>query len=118
VVLNNGQVHYFGNGDPQTKCHFNKEQSGSFTIKNHKIQSIPLGKDHGVMVTMRGVVLGLGCNDDHQLGVVDPSALLGDTVSTPTKVFATVTKFKGAAGLPDGKELERPVAHEPRCKQR
>jgi hypothetical protein len=54
------------------------------------------------MVMMRGAVFGFGCNKDHQLGVVDPSALLNDTVSTPIEVFVAVTKFNGAARLPDG----------------
>jgi hypothetical protein len=57
------------------------------------------------MVTMRGAEFGFGCNDGHELGVVDPSTLLGDTISTPTEVFAIVTKFKGTAKLPDDKEL-------------
>jgi hypothetical protein len=78
------------------------EQSESFTIKGHKIQSIVSCNYHGVMVTMRGVVFGFGCNDDHQLGVVDPSALLDDTVSMPIEVFAAVTKLKGATRLLDG----------------
>jgi alpha-tubulin suppressor-like RCC1 family protein len=92
VVLNNGQVHYFGNGN-----HCYKERNGSFTIKGHKIQSIALGYFHNIMVTMKGAIFGFGSYHAHQLGVVDPSALSGDTVSTPTEVFATVTKFKGVA---------------------
>jgi hypothetical protein len=54
------------------------------------------------MVTMRGAIFGFGWNYNHQLGVVDPSALLGGTVSMPTKVFTAITKFKGAARLSDG----------------
>jgi hypothetical protein len=64
------------------------------------------------MVTMKGAVLGFGWNDKHQLGVVDPSALSGDRVLTPTKVFAAVTNFKGVAILPNGKELQRPGVHQ------
>jgi alpha-tubulin suppressor-like RCC1 family protein len=97
VVLDNGQVHYFGKLPSRDHC--NKEQSGSFTIRGHKIQSIASGYDHSIMVTMRGAVFGFGCNNNHQLGV-DPSAL-----SEPTEVFATITKFKRAARLPNGKEL-------------
>jgi hypothetical protein len=70
------------------------------------------------MVTMRGAVFGFGSNNNHQLGVVDPSALLGDTILMPTEVFAAITKFKGAAKLPDGKELQQPIAPLPSCKQR
>jgi hypothetical protein len=47
------------------------------------------------MVMMKGAVFGFGCKYDHQLGVVDLSAVSGDTVLTPTEVFAKVTKFKG-----------------------
>jgi hypothetical protein len=57
------------------------------------------------MVTMRGAVLGFGCNDVYQLGVVDPSAPSDDIVLTPTEVFNAVTNFKGAIRLPNGKEL-------------
>jgi alpha-tubulin suppressor-like RCC1 family protein len=74
VVLDNGQVHYFGNRKLWSKDRCDKEQSGSFTVPGHKIQSIALGYDHGVMVTMRGAVFGFGYNDDDQLGVVDPIA--------------------------------------------
>ena len=102
MVLDNGQVHYFGNDILRSRDHCDKEQSGSFTIKGHKIQSIALGYNHGVMVTMRGAIFGFGLNDNHQLGVVDPSALSGDRVLSPTKVFVPVTKFKGAARLLDG----------------
>jgi alpha-tubulin suppressor-like RCC1 family protein len=102
VVLNNRRVHYFGNGKVLSRHHYNKEQGGSYTIKGHKIQSITSGSNHSVMVTMKGAVFGFGCNNNHQLGMVDPSALLGDIVSTPNEVFATVTKVKGAARLPDG----------------
>jgi hypothetical protein len=42
------------------------------------------------MVTMRGAVFGFGWNHDHQLGVVDPSALTGDTVSMLTEVFVAI----------------------------
>ena len=42
------------------------------------------------MVTMRGAVFGFGDNNNHQLGVVDPSALSGGIISTPTEVFAGV----------------------------
>jgi alpha-tubulin suppressor-like RCC1 family protein len=95
VVLDNGQVHSFEKVKlVRSRNHYNKENSGSYTVEGHKIQSIALGYDHGVMVTTRGVIFGFGCNDHHQLGVVDPSALSGDIVSTPTKVFSTVTKFK------------------------
>jgi alpha-tubulin suppressor-like RCC1 family protein len=97
VVLDNGRVHYFGNGELRSRDHCNKKQSGSFTIKGHKIRSIALSNFHGVMVTMRGDVFGFGWNNYHQLGVVDPSALLGDIVSTPTEVFSAVTKSKGVA---------------------
>ena len=92
VVFNNGQVHYFGNGD-----HCYKERNGSFIFKNYKIQSITLGYFHSIMVTMMGAIFGFGNYHAYQLGVVDPSALLGDIVSTPIEVFAIVTKFKGAA---------------------
>ena len=84
MVLDNGRFHYFGHGVLRSRNHCNKEQSGSFTIKGHKIQSITSGYDHGVMVTMRGVVFGFGWNNNHELGVVDPSALSGNIVSTPT----------------------------------
>jgi hypothetical protein len=53
------------------------------------------------MVMMRGAIFGFGCNNYHQLGVVDSSTLLGDIISTPTEVFATVMKFKGNARLSD-----------------
>jgi alpha-tubulin suppressor-like RCC1 family protein len=89
VVLDNGIVHYFEYGKTM-------EQSESLTIKGHKIQSIASSNYHSVMVTMRGAVFGFGLNDHHQLGVVDPSAILDDTVSTPTEVFPGITKFKGA----------------------
>jgi alpha-tubulin suppressor-like RCC1 family protein len=95
VVLDNGIVHYFEYGKVW-RDHCNKEQSVFLTIRGHKIQSITSGLYHSIMVTMRGAVFGFGCNDHHQLGVVDPSALLDDTVSTPTKVFTGVTKSKGA----------------------
>jgi hypothetical protein len=111
VILDNGRVHYFGNGELRSRDHCNKKQSGSYTIKGHKIQSIALGWNYGIMVTLMGAVFGFGCNDLDQLGVVDPSALSGDTVSMPTEVFATVTKFKGATKLHDGKEQQRPGAH-------
>jgi hypothetical protein len=39
---------------------------------------------------MRGTVFEFGWNGDHQLGVVDPSALSGNIVSTPIEVFAAV----------------------------
>jgi hypothetical protein len=54
------------------------------------------------MVIMSGAVFGFGRNNFHQLGVIDPSALSGDTILTPTEVFATVTKFRGSAKLLDG----------------
>jgi hypothetical protein len=60
------------------------------------------------MVTMEGAVFGFGHNNEHQLGMVDPSALLGDTISMPTEMFAEVTKFKGIARIPYGKELQWP----------
>ena len=91
MVLDNGRVHYFGyDAKPWNRDRCSKEQSGSFTIKGHKIQSITLGYDHSIMVTMRGAVFGFGDNDNHQLGVVDPSALSGGIISTPTEVFAGV----------------------------
>ena len=93
MVLNNRQVHYFINGNSWS---YDKKQSGSFTIRGHKIQSITSGYEHSVMVTMEGAVFGFGHNNDHQLGVVDPSLLSGDTVLMPTEVFAEVTKFKSA----------------------
>jgi alpha-tubulin suppressor-like RCC1 family protein len=102
VVLDNGQVHCFGHGALLFGDHCHKEQSGSYTIKGHKIQSIASGYHHGIMVTMRGVVFGFGRNSNHQLGVVDPSALSDDTILTPIEVFAPVTKLKGVARLPDG----------------
>jgi alpha-tubulin suppressor-like RCC1 family protein len=105
VVLNDGRVHYFINHDKWSR---GKKQSGSFTIKDHSIQSIASGFKHSVMVTMEGAVFGFGRNNVHQLGMVDPSALSSDTVSMPTEVFAEVTKFKRDARLPDGKELQRP----------
>jgi alpha-tubulin suppressor-like RCC1 family protein len=111
VVLDNGQVHYFGSSQIWSRYHYLKEQSGSFIIKGHKIQSIALGIEHGVMVTMRGVVFGLGRNNNHQLGVVDPSALLGHSILTPIKVFPAVTKFREVAKLLDGKELQWLGAH-------
>jgi alpha-tubulin suppressor-like RCC1 family protein len=83
------------------------EKSGSFTIEGHKIQSITSGDKHSVMVTMRGAVFEFGHYNDHQLGVVDPSALSGNTISMPTEVFAAVTKFNEVAKLPNGKELQR-----------
>jgi alpha-tubulin suppressor-like RCC1 family protein len=104
VVLDNGRVHYSGNGVVWSRDHCNNEQSGSFIIRGHKIQSIASWYDHGVMVTMRGAVFGFGHNNRHQLGVVDPSALLGEIVLTPTEVFVAVTKSNGVARLPDGKE--------------
>jgi alpha-tubulin suppressor-like RCC1 family protein len=91
VVLNNGQVHYFNS---IIRNSYYKKQSESFTIKGHKIQSISSGYFHTIMVTMKGAVFGFGYNSNHQLGVVDPSALSGDTVSTPTEVFAAITKSK------------------------
>ena len=97
MVLDNGRVHYFENGEVQSSNHKYKEQSRSFTIEGHKIQSITLGNDHVVMVTMRGAVFGFGYNNEHQLGVVDPNAQSGDIVTMPTEVFATITKFNGAA---------------------
>jgi hypothetical protein len=102
VVLDNRRVHYFGDGQQWSRDHCKKDQSGSFTIKAQKIQSISSCIYHGVMVMMSRAIFGFGCNNDHQLGVVDPSALSGDTVSTPTEVFVAVTKFKGATKLPDG----------------
>jgi alpha-tubulin suppressor-like RCC1 family protein len=75
VVLDNGRVYYFGNCELQSRDHYDKEQSGSFTIRGHKIQLIALGDEHYVMVMMRGAVFGFGCNNNHQLGVVDPTAL-------------------------------------------
>jgi hypothetical protein len=54
------------------------------------------------MVTMSGAVFGFRCNNKHQLGVVDPSALLDDIVSVPSEVFVAITKFKGAIKLPNG----------------
>jgi alpha-tubulin suppressor-like RCC1 family protein len=102
VALDNRQVHYFGNLKLRSRDHCDKEQSGSYTINGHKIQSIASGYFHGVMVTMRGAIFGFGCNDYHQLGVVDPSALSNDIVSMPTEVFVAVTKFKGAIRLLDG----------------
>jgi hypothetical protein len=54
------------------------------------------------MVTMTGAVFGFGCNNDHQLGMVDPSALFGDIILTPTTVFSVVTKFNRALRLLDG----------------
>jgi alpha-tubulin suppressor-like RCC1 family protein len=89
VVLDDRRVHHLGNG----------KLSGSFTIKGHQIQSIALGYDHEVMVTTRGAMFGFGRNDTHQLGVVDPSAPSGDTVSMPTEVFTAVTKSEGAAEI-------------------
>ena len=53
MVLDNGGVHYFENGN-SNQC--NKKQRESFTIEGHKIQSITSGNDHGVMVTNRGAV--------------------------------------------------------------
>jgi alpha-tubulin suppressor-like RCC1 family protein len=90
VALDNRQVHYFGNLKLRSRDHCDKEQSGYYTINGHKIQSIASGYFHGVMVTMRGAIFGFGCNDYHQLGVVDPSALSGNIVSTPIEVFAAV----------------------------
>jgi hypothetical protein len=54
------------------------------------------------MVTVSGAIFGFGWNNDHQLGVMDPSTPLGDTISTPIEVFAIVNKFKRIARLPDG----------------
>jgi len=69
--------------------------SESFTITGHKIQSIASGHNHNVIVTTRGAIFGFGLNDNQQLGVVDPSALLDDiVVLEPTEVFAAVTKCK------------------------
>jgi alpha-tubulin suppressor-like RCC1 family protein len=99
VVLDNGRVHNFGNFQEWSR---DQEQSRSFTIKGHKIQSIASGFDHGVMVTMRGAIFGFGCNNDHQLGVVDPSAQSGDIILTLTEMFTVVTKFNRAARLPHG----------------
>jgi hypothetical protein len=65
------------------------------------------------MVTMKGAIFGFGCNDHYQLGVVDPSVLSEATISTPTEVFTAITKFKGTTRLPNGKELQRPGAHQP-----
>ena len=106
MVLDNGRVHYFD---------LKSEQSGSFTIRGHKIQSIAPGYYHVVMVTMSGAVFGFGRYP--QVDVVDPSALLDYThgegygkyfrphnVSRPTEVFAVVMKSKGGDRLPDGKE--------------
>jgi alpha-tubulin suppressor-like RCC1 family protein len=90
MVLDNGQVHYFGKGKIRIRNHCTKEQSGSFTVTGNRIQSIASGYDHGVMVMMRGAILGFGYNDDHQLGVVDPSALSGGIISMPIEVFAGV----------------------------
>jgi alpha-tubulin suppressor-like RCC1 family protein len=112
VVLDNGRVHYFEDVEQLRGIHSNKEQSRQFTISSHKIQSISSGFFHSVMVTMTGAVFGFGRNDSYQLGVVDPSALSGDIVSTPTEVFAAITKFKGAVRLHDGtvgRLHERPV---------
>ena len=95
MVLDNRQVHYFGNGKLWSRAYCDKEQSGSFIIKGHKIESITSGYYHSI-------VFGFGRNNNHQLGVVDPSALLGDIVSTPNEVFAAITKFKGAVRLPNG----------------
>jgi alpha-tubulin suppressor-like RCC1 family protein len=105
VLYNVGRIHHFRNGELWSRDHCDKEQSGSFTIRGHKIHSIASGYYHGIMVMMKGAVLGFGHNDDHQLGVVDPSAQSNDIVSTPTEVFVGVTKFKGVVRLPDGKEL-------------
>jgi hypothetical protein len=131
VVLDNGRIHYFGNGDLWSSDYSNKEPSGSFTIKDHKIWSIAPGCYHVIMVTMRGAVFGFGCF--HQLDVVDPSALSGGkqgqtkwygnffgeailpntvNVSKPTEVFGAVTKSKGAATLPGGKVRQRPGAYQ------
>jgi alpha-tubulin suppressor-like RCC1 family protein len=88
-----------------------KDHNGSYTINGHKIQSITLGFDHGVMVTMKGVVLGFGYNRNYQLGVVDPSDLSDETVSMPIEGFAKVTKFKGATRLLDVKEPQQPGTH-------
>jgi alpha-tubulin suppressor-like RCC1 family protein len=113
VVLDNGIVHHFGYEEPQSRDHYNhcdhcdhyQVGSGSFVIGGHKIQSIALGYYHSIMVTMRGTVLGFGCNNIHQLGVVDPGVLSGHTVLMPTEVFVTITQFKEADRLPNGKEL-------------
>ena len=109
VVLDNGQVHYFETSI--YKCY--KDHNGCFIIKDYKTQSIVSSFCHNVMVTMKGVVFGFGWNDHHQLGEVDPSALLGDRVLTPTEMCAAITKFKGVATLHDGKELQQPGAHQP-----
>ena len=82
------------------------ERSGFFTVEGHRIQSITLGDKHNIMVIMKGAVFGFGHYDNHQLGVVVPSALSGDTISTPTKVFAAVVKFNKATKLPNGKEVQ------------
>jgi alpha-tubulin suppressor-like RCC1 family protein len=113
VVLDNGHVHYFGNGELLSSLRdlCEKEQHGSFTIKGYKIQSFALGYYHVVMVKMRGAIFGFGCNNDHQLGVVDPSIIPCGIVSMPTKVFTAITQFKGAARLPDGKERQHLGAH-------
>jgi alpha-tubulin suppressor-like RCC1 family protein len=105
VVLNNGRIHYLGNCEIWSRDHCDKEGSGSYTIRGHKVISIASGDFHGIMVTMRGAVIGFGSNNDHQLGVGDPSTLSDDIVLTPTEVFAAVTNFKGVVRLPDGKEL-------------
>ena len=93
VVLDNGQVHYF---DSIIGNLNNENQSVSYTMKGHKIQSISSGYDHAIIVTTKGALFGFGYNNNHQLGVVDPSALSGDTILIPTTVFAVITKSKGA----------------------
>ena len=98
MVLDNRQVHYFENDE----LHYNKEQSRSYIIGNHKIQFIALGYKHNIMVTMRGAIFGFGWNYDHQLGVVDPNSLLGVTNSMPIEVFTAIMKFKEADRLFDG----------------
>jgi alpha-tubulin suppressor-like RCC1 family protein len=100
VLDDNGQIHYFGNY-LWTRKHREKEQRGSYTIRGHKIQSIALGYDHSIMVTTRGAIFRFKWIKNYQLGMMDPSTLLGDTISTPIEVLAPVTKF-GTTKLPDG----------------
>lgn len=98
VVLDNGQVHYFGNDK-----FWNRQECYKVDVeKGHKMQSIASGYNHTVMVTTRGALFGFGRNEGHQLGVVDPSPF-----STPSEVFAAVTRSKGAARLPDGGTSEQ-----------
>ena len=84
--------------------HCDKEESGSFTIKGHKIQSIALDYNHNITVTMEGAIFAFGSNNKHQLGVVDQSALLADFTSTPIEVFAAITESKRAAILHDSSD--------------